>query len=441
MVQKQYPPYTSAVIGTEPLPECGFAQLDSALSTFFEGVTLLQAAGGDAIYDQGIKLQEAAENYMGTEKYLTDTMANVFSSADGRSQGAPDPPPAPNAPKDYYPMQTLPLPSPPVITAQGIGPSAYGPRQAPETASPNLLNCDEGGLLALASQLCSFVNTVGNPTVQKLNADVNQIVVNDPSPASEGGYGAVTGHQGLWMGPAAAAFYNQFISNAAIMNGFHRVLCEAAKTIQTYADYMSAEEYRLDIAISEAGLEIYPQFDISMVARSSTTDELFVYQMPQVQGQPGSASLDITNNLQVGLNQVFQPYYQQAMTESQRVAAALTVFSEVFKDAAKFYYHTSYKQVQTKQSSILQLWDWKPFTKRYNKFMSSLTPQNSVAKNATAQDLTDVGIAAKDAATLIGDVQNIIKAQGTVAVGEGVLDTLGDALPVLAEWGYLLLAA
>lgn len=82
-------PYESATPGLTPLPECGNAEIDQAMQTFFEGVQEIQDCAADAMQNQGSKLVLAAENYVAVDASNAANIQALFKAAENQ---APSPP-------------------------------------------------------------------------------------------------------------------------------------------------------------------------------------------------------------------------------------------------------------------------------------------------------------------------------------------------------------
>jgi hypothetical protein len=75
-------PYQDSAIGPDAIPEGGNAEIDQAMVTFFEGVTLLHKSAVYAMQNQGTKLQAAATYYQNGEDGVSQRIQALFIAAE-----------------------------------------------------------------------------------------------------------------------------------------------------------------------------------------------------------------------------------------------------------------------------------------------------------------------------------------------------------------------
>lgn len=425
-------PYQSAIIfsDTGVLPQ-SWPELDRALSIFAEGARLIRDCAAESLEQQNTRLGQAAANYAQADNQI----ASLFTGAIGTWPAMASTyqlSPQDNTPA--FPMQRLPITDPPT--------PGY---MSPQPARLHLTKLDVNGTLQIVEQMCVFVSELGNPTVSQINNQVNAVVKADDQ--GGGYYGSRTvvstkntnvTRSGVWLGVAAEAFYRTFISNAAIMNGFHKTLCQAAKVLEYLIVQMVELEQKAESAVLQAGVQVWPPFEPSMVY--TTFSDMYeggsklVINLKPVLACP-------TTQVYQAVSSAFSPYSERAFTLYHNAATALILLSERFEQAANFYH-----KVSAGSLAVLTTADWTPtLSSLDNNLNAQLQGQESAVASSGSgsgfqKALQDMGIAAKAAAAIIGDAQEISSADGEVQKSVGLLSLFGDALPDLAELGLGIIA-
>jgi hypothetical protein len=316
-----------------------------------------------------------------------------------------------------------------------LNPADTTPNAPP--VGPNLhdfLVCDTTGLDDLANRMRAFVATRGNPTVASITQQVDTIVQLDDDPAG----GWTPGSPG-WMGIGAYSFYQTFISNAATMNGFHHVICEAANLLQTFAAKICDLESQLESKLQPAGQSLYPPFDLAMVEVwvGTSAGEYYLAMKPETGGKMAA-------QLQMALNEIYTEYEAKANAERHTTAASLIALSELLNQAVTFYSTGSAVQSSNNQGILVEPAQTKVLSGLSGDFGSSLhratssTNLSGGGKAAATKALSDVGLASGAIANLLKAYQGISSA-GTAAGGaSAALQDIGTSLPVLAEIGLSL---
>jgi hypothetical protein len=327
--------YGDTAIRFSRIPDGGDAEIDQAMLTFFQGVQDLHRCAAYAMENQGAKLSNAVSDcYSDAEAGITESINNLFKDAE---EGPPVSAPVTGATTSSY-LPSSSKQKPPLVQLNPADTTPNAPPVGPSLYHFLLSDTDTTGLDDLANKMRTFVATQGNPAVMATGQEVNSVVMTDSLPGSEGGWSPGSPGSPGWMGIAAFAFYQTFIANAATMNGFHHVICEVANLLQSFAAKMSDLESQLENDVRQAGQQIYPAFDLDMVALQPWVEpgEKTLILRPGViiNDINPAGTEDKLNQICIG---IYNEYKEKANAARHSTAGSLIDYSELLGDALTFY--------------------------------------------------------------------------------------------------------